>query len=349
LRALAGLFSLCGATGELSRAPALAQHFQRIASLSKDPFDALVAERMMGTALFGLNDLAAAQAHLTKAATFGAAHRCAAHILRYQFDISVSNRVTLAHVLWLRGLADQAISVMHTNLEAARRTGHPTSLFSAIGASGCPISLATGNLPMAQRMIDELIELASRHLVDQYRNAAYCFLGALLVKQGDPAAGLQLLNSSKPTMLDYTFLPIYYLPVSAMIAEALGLCGRVEEGLAEIEECLQPSNIRGRTWNVPELHRLRGELLLRDSAMVDLEGAEKAFKRAIQQANHQGLLSFELRASTSLARLHLREGRKDEAGTLLGSVCSRFSEGYQTADFQEAQRLLSLLASSGST
>ena len=68
--------------------------------------------------------------------------------------------------------------------------------------------------------------------------------------------------------------------------------------------------------------------------------AEDCFLRAIDIARKQQAKSLELRAATSLARLWQRQGKCAEARALLAPIYGWFTEGFGTADLQEARTLL---------
>jgi len=92
----------------------------------------------------------------------------------------------------------------------------------------------------------------------------------------------------------------------------------------------------------PELHRIKGELLRRDPS--SLGEAEHCFRTAIEQAQRHAAKSWELRATTSLARLLAKQGRGDEARKMLAEIYGWFTEGFDTADLKEAKALLECLS-----
>ena len=92
-----------------------------------------------------------------------------------------------------------------------------------------------------------------------------------------------------------------------------------------------------------ELHRLRAELLLM-RADPDREGAERYFHKAIEIARRQSAKSWELRTTTSLARLLRDTNRRDEARALLAEIYNWFTEGFDTADLKDAKALLDELS-----
>jgi adenylate cyclase len=94
-----------------------------------------------------------------------------------------------------------------------------------------------------------------------------------------------------------------------------------------------------------ELNRIKGELLLNsDGEEASFRSAESCFQYALTIARRQGTRSWELRAATSLSRLWRREGRKEEARKLLQGVYGGFTEGFGTADLDDARTLLAALA-----
>jgi predicted ATPase len=128
----------------------------------------------------------------------------------------------------------------------------------------------------------------------------------------------------------------YYL---ALLAEASGKRGQVEEGLHLLAEALAVAKDTGECRWDAELHRLKGELLLARPAEHHAE-AETCFRQALDVARRQEAKAFELRAAMSLARLWQRQGKRAEAYALLAPIYGWFTEGVDTADLQEGRALL---------
>ena len=155
----------------------------------------------------------------------------------------------------------------------------------------------------------------------------------------------------------------------ALLAEAHGKVGQVEEGLTLLAEALALVNRSEERWYEAELYRLKGELSLKSKQVKDkskasqdksgqvntsqgksevqnLESeAEECFRRAIEIARRQSAKSLELRAVMSLSRLWQQQGKKEEARKLLAEIYGWFTEGFDTADVQEAKALLEELSS----
>jgi predicted ATPase len=88
-----------------------------------------------------------------------------------------------------------------------------------------------------------------------------------------------------------------------------------------------------------EIQRIKGEVLLRQEAS-DVSEAGRCFDLAILVARNQHAKSFELRATTSLARLLASQDRRGEARTMLAEIYNWFTEGFDTADLKDAKALL---------
>ena len=128
-----------------------------------------------------------------------------------------------------------------------------------------------------------------------------------------------------------------------LLAEAAGHAGQVNEGLRLLAEALVALEASGRGDLLVEAYRLQGEFLLRQ-AIPDATQAEACFQQALALARRQQAKSWELRAALSLGRLWQRQSKRAEAYDLLVPIYGWFTEGFDTADLQEAQALLEALA-----
>ena len=147
-----------------------------------------------------------------------------------------------------------------------------------------------------------------------------------------------------------------------MLAEAYGNIGQIEAGLSMLTEAMVFADAHGDRFWEAELYRLRGELLLQqttgrkpaDQAPPELStpaeaeqpvssAAETCLQQALAIARRQQAKSLELRAAMSLARLWQQQGKRAAARELLAPIYGWFTEGFDTADLQEAKALLDAL------
>ena len=128
----------------------------------------------------------------------------------------------------------------------------------------------------------------------------------------------------------------------AFLAEGMALTGDLDNALQLIDE--QIAQIERPGWEerfyYAEILRLKGWML---SLKGDLEGAERNYLASLDWARRQQAKSWELRTSTSLARLWQSQGKRQDAYELLAPVYGWFTEGFDTKDLQEAKSLLSEL------
>ena len=157
-------------------------------------------------------------------------------------------------------------------------------------------------------------------------------------KRGDPATGVQLLRAALAGIRE-TRSYVFYVKFLVILAEFLGPAGEVDAGLAAIDESLQRVERNEELWCMPEVLRIKGELLLLQNGS-NAAVAEDSFLRSLDWARRRGALSWELRTAMSLARLQRDHGCRREALDLLASVHGRFTEGFGTADLQAARLLL---------
>ena len=130
----------------------------------------------------------------------------------------------------------------------------------------------------------------------------------------------------------------YYL---ALLAEALGRGGQIEEGLGVLAEALALMHGTGEVFHAAELHRLQGEFLLRQQAAeVARPRGGSLFSSGPPIARRQQAKSLELRAAMSLTRLYQKQDRQAEARPILAECYDWFTEGFDTPDLQEAKALL---------
>jgi predicted ATPase len=127
------------------------------------------------------------------------------------------------------------------------------------------------------------------------------------------------------------------------VAEVCRKAGQPTEGLTALSEALALVDKNGQRYYEAELYRLKADLLL-GQATPDAAQAEACFQQALDVACRQQAKSWELRAAMSLSRLWQCQGKSEQACQILAEVYGWFTEGFETADLQEAKSLLHDLA-----
>jgi predicted ATPase len=186
---------------------------------------------------------------------------------------------------------------------------------------------------------DEAVRLAHEHGFLMGLPALFVH-GRALAQSGQIEEGLSEMLRWQTYAKSIGANPVYFTSVG--IAEAYLAAGRPREGLEAVSEGLELVQRTGARIFEAEMRRLKGELLLMGDQSTVKEAA-RCFGDAIAIARRQGAKSLELRATMSLARLLIKQGRRDEARTMLAEIYNRFTEGFETRDLQEAKQLLNEL------
>ena len=181
--------------------------------------------------------------------------------------------------------------------------------------------------------------------------------GGALAMQGHEAEGIAQIHQGLDVLraVGVELARAHWL---ALLAEAYGHVGQTQEGLNVLAEALATVHNRGGRWWEAEIYRLKGELLLQ-SEVQGLESgglnpdaglqtrdaeAEACFRQALDITRRQQAKSLELRTALNLSRLWQQQGKQDEARELLAPIYGWFTEGFETADLQEAKAWLESLA-----
>jgi non-specific serine/threonine protein kinase len=152
--------------------------------------------------------------------------------------------------------------------------------------------LGLDELDRADQFGDELIDLAYKHSLRPFYATGLCVRGSLAAKHGNPSAGTDLLRTGLAEMKKASYL-LFYLFFMAELAAALGVIGRVGDGISELENALHLAAEKEYRWFVPEMLRVKGDLLaLRDSD--DVASIENLYRRSMTQAREQQALYWEL-------------------------------------------------------
>jgi predicted ATPase/DNA-binding winged helix-turn-helix (wHTH) protein len=330
---------------ELRTARELGEHLLTLAQQVDDPVLRVEAHYALGLTLNYLGELVAAQTHLEQGIALYDPQQHRTHAFRYGQDAGVACRAYGALTLWWLGYPEHALRRSHEAVTLARELAHPFSLgFALVFAAWLHQFRREG--PLTQEWAEAAIALAAEHkfaaLLAQgtiYRGwavAAPCAEPGVGQGQGEEGVSQIQQGLAAWRATGAEGVRPYYL---ALQAEASAQVGQSEAALTLLTEALAVANNTGeRRWEA-ELHRLKGELLLRQ-AVSDAAQAEACFKQALTVARCQQAKSLELRAATSLSRLWQHQGQRAAAYDLLAPVYGWFSEGFDTTDLQEAKTLL---------
>jgi predicted ATPase len=256
-------------------------------------------------------------------------------------DLGVACRYYAAQTLWLLGYPAQARARLHEALTWAHALAHPLSL-AWVRCRAASFFQFCRDVAAVQEHAEAAVALTTKQGATQWVAHGTVFRGWALAMQGQGEVGraqvhqaIMAVRSGRQTL----FVPYLYI-VLAEVCDHLGHTADGLQALAEAQTLLE--QYEERCWEA-EVCRLRGVLLLRQPETPQAE-AEAWLQRALDVARRQEAKSLELRAAMSLSRLWQQQGKRAEAYTLLASIYGWFTEGFDTADLQEAKVLLEELA-----
>jgi class 3 adenylate cyclase/tetratricopeptide (TPR) repeat protein len=247
----------------------------------------------------------------------------------------VHSRAFMSFALWVSGYPTRAVTRAEEAFGVARDLGAAaTELMFACWWSG-NLHLVLREPTTARVFSDENMRLIAQHGLPALALQSVALEAWTLVQLGQVEMGLSQMLQYKTDIVQLggVFAPWLFVG----LANAHLASGRSSEGLDATNEGLALCRSSRVRMLQSELHRLKGELLLNAG---DDEAAAQSFRDAIDLARRQGAKSWELRATTNFARLLAKQGRRNEAGTMLGDIYNWFTEGFDTADFRDAKELL---------
>ena len=349
---LRGLWVVHEMRAELRTARKLSEQLLALAQHLDDPDLLIEVHRALGNTLLWIGEFTHAREHLQKAVALHNPEQHKALAFQYGTDPRTVCLLYETLALWVLGYPEQALQKSREALARAEEGAHQHSLSLAAALNW------TGLLHQLRGEAEVTYEraVAGIALAQQCGFPDWEMIGTIF---RDWAAAAQSHNETPVEQLQQVIaawcasgaelLRPYFL---GLLAEQYGKLGRIEKGIALLDEALAVVNTSAEHFSEAELYRLRGELLLvRDANRLSAQmipprpnsEAESCFQKALFVARQQDAKSWELRAATSLAQQWFKQGKRESARRVLTETTDWFTEGRETRDFQAAQALLTEL------
>jgi tetratricopeptide (TPR) repeat protein len=335
---LNGLWGSTVTHGELPAALALAEEMLKTVQAIDNPVAHADAHYAMGLSQHMRADLVEARRHFAQAV-----ERYSREEFKNVFDDPVIKSLSWAGpTAWHLGYPNTAVRYVHDAVELAQRHNNLYGLAFARAVEG-QLYLFRREF---QRGLDAALE--EEKLAAQLGFPLWDAIGKISIGwaranlgSGNDAVDLIRQGLAGLAMLEFRQVMTLFL---CMLSEAQTAIGEIGDALSTIDEGLQ-INLDELIYR-PRLLHLRGQLLLKSemAGAKELEVAERDFRAAIDLSRKWNAKSDELPASTSLARLLAKQGRRDEARTMLADIYNWFTEGFDTADLIDAKALLDELS-----
>jgi class 3 adenylate cyclase/tetratricopeptide (TPR) repeat protein len=242
--------------------------------------------------------------------------------------------VQLTTTMLFLGYPEAAVRKTREFLDAMRRVSDPFSLANALLWEALNHVHLRDSRTALERA-DELLLITTEHGMRLHAALGAFCRGWALADEGRREEGLAEMSRALPALEGNSQTPTYY----THLADCYRKSGRPEEGLAAVATALRETERGGERTAEPELYSVKGELLLMRDPPEEAE-VERCFRTAIDIARSQKARFFELRATTSLARLLQRQRKPDDARAMLAEIYGWFTEGFEFADLKDAKALL---------
>jgi class 3 adenylate cyclase/predicted ATPase len=306
-----------------------------------DPALAVSARYALGSTSLWRGVLPVAHQHLEEAISHDTPDQRHRMVFRIGQDPGVACRICAAMTLWLLGYPERALARLHEALTLAHALVHPFSLAYA-RCWATAVYQWCRDVPSVYEQADAAVALATEQGFPQWVAHGTLLRGWALALQGQGKAGMvQVREGIAARRATGAAINIPYL--CTVLADVCDHLGHLEDGLQALAEAYTLMEQHEERWWEAEICRLRGVVLLRQLGTPQAE-AEVWLRRALDVARRQEAKSLELRAAMSLSRLWQQQGKRQEAHDLLAPVFHWFSEGWDTADLQDAKALLEALA-----
>ncbi len=336
LFAQVGMFWSALSTCDFAGAKERANHCLRIAERVSDPATLMQARFLIGYSCFHLGEHLEADQNLRDAIALYDPVRDVALVQTFGLDPRANGLAILALNCWYRGFPTEGRSLMQKAVEHARAAQHPLPL-SVVLVSHAMLSELLDDPREMMAASQEVIEIANKHGLQKntlFWGKFAC--GWSMTRLGRPDDGWPLIREAQ---LEAEAIHMSLaLPLLAFgLASALLEHERAEEAAGALEQYLPQAEASGPCEKLPEMYRLKGEILLRRGVV---QQGEEFLTRALNMARRFEQRSAELRAAMSLGRLYHQRGQTEAAKSLLIGVYSAFTEGFDTADLRRAKTLI---------
>jgi class 3 adenylate cyclase/tetratricopeptide (TPR) repeat protein len=336
---LGGLWRISGVRGNLRHSRELAEDLIEIAGNLRDPARTAAAEIAMGVSLNWSGNFVEARSALEHAISLDGGREMDFHLGAVDAHLEAGGQLALC--LWFLGYPDQSLKVADRVERLIEKKRDQLDRANALMLAMFLYQLR-GDRHQTAAHATQAIAIASQIGLPHIRAVASAWLAWSDLVPGHAAKVLAEMRESA-TAYESVGASAGRSWGCAVTAEILLRFGNPAAGLRLVAAGLAHAESADERICEAELYRIWGELKLACKPQ-DLDDSEAEFLRAITLAKSQNARSLELRATTSLARLLDRQGKRDDARAMLAEIYNWFTEGFDTADLKDAKALLDELA-----
>jgi class 3 adenylate cyclase/tetratricopeptide (TPR) repeat protein len=329
IRALRAAWGPAFEQGDMTAAQQIAEQLLEIAQRSGSRYGLTMAHHFQGICFQFRGELTQALQHFEATIASYNETDFTGYIM---VDLHVGALLRIGVALWHLGSADQGRAKIREAISLSEGLKKPGNMAFALRAASA-FYMELREPAYLHEVAERLFTLASELQMPQYVASGSIYRGWAMAEQGRTNEGIALIRAGLDSAATLG------LPANAetlrVSSEWQARAGQLEEALATIEQAFSAVGemqiyLPGVLWWRGELHLKRG----------DETKAAADFREAVVAARRMGSKAFELRATTSLARLLAKQGKRVEARAMLSEIYNWFTEGFDTTDLKDAKALL---------
>jgi Arc/MetJ-type ribon-helix-helix transcriptional regulator len=333
LRLLTGLHTYLVRTNDFRGSLAVAEEMVGLAQETDDESCMAMADWLRGSSNHFLGNQGVARQHYESGFARGGV-RTEQH---FGLDYRVRALVGFSRALWLTGYPERASRMAKQVIDEATATGKPINVcFTLIYT--CHVFLWCGDLNAAEDSLGRLTSHPYWQVMPGFHSEGFAMKGELHLLRGEFESGAEVLRRALRDMKasrQTSLRPI----TECRLAEALIALGQPDEARVLIADAFAHAPASAESVDAPELLRVKAGIILAMPS-PDVAAAEDCLAQSLAHARRQNAKGWELRATITMARLRVVQGRDAEARHLLSAVYGQITEGRETPDLVEAANLL---------
>jgi DNA-binding SARP family transcriptional activator/predicted ATPase len=343
--------TLCQVLGQLSimhfvraeydKARKLAEKALILAEQLKEPVYIALGHWYLGFIWFYLADFKKVRAHLKYVLEYydPQEHHRELVMMRGS-DAGISALSYEALCSWILGFPDKANKISQEAIALAREQNHPFTLVDVLCYGGCMLGAFQHDPQKLSYYAELMADIALTRKFAGWSGQAISFQGEALAKQRRHREGIEKIQKGISDDISI-YSRCSLIGAYRALAEAQLDAGLIDQGMGTLTETMNLAESMGENLWKPELYRIHAALLIEKRDEVT---AEESLLKSIQIAQQQEAKSWELRATIDLARLWIKQGKKEDARHALTGIYEWFTEGFESSDLVNAKEILEQLS-----
>ncbi|WP_122669355.1 ATP-binding protein [Pseudomonas viridiflava] len=265
----------------------------------------LLGKRMRATSAFYMGDMKTAGQAAHEA--LGAPLSASSYAVDMHFDQRIAAQSLRAQVQLMVGNIGQAMVALDTNIRQAVALGHPATLWYTLAFSAIPATLIAGTLHKTRQFLELLKQSSERQPLHVWRQLTCCYESILTIREGDAATGAPRLGEALQQLRRHVETPLHSM-LNTEYVLGLAALGLQPLALETLDELVVNAVKRNDRWYLPEMMRIKAQLMLDQPHTHALEDVRTVLAQALEISRQDGTHFWAWRINADLNRLKVVNG-----------------------------------------